>query len=50
MVVVLSDGPVTLASVATQLKERFKTANGDLKQLGALDVPGVQVHRTFIKP
>jgi hypothetical protein len=50
VVVVLSDGPVASDSIATQLKDRFKTANGDLRQLGTLDVPGVQVHRTFIKP
>lgn len=50
VVVVLSDGPVASDSIAIQLKERFKTANGDLRQLGTLDVPGVQVHRTFIKP
>ncbi len=50
VVVVLSDGPVDSERVAGQLKERFRAAGGDVGQLGTLDVPGVQVHRTFIKP
>ncbi|MFO0599251.1 MAG: ACP synthase [Myxococcaceae bacterium] len=49
LVVVLSDEPIAAELIGTQLKERFK-ASGDVGQLGTLDVTGIQVHRTFIKP
>lgn len=49
VVVVVSDQPIDAQRLGTQLAERFK-AHGDLAQLGTLDVNGVQVHRTFIKP
>lgn len=50
LVVVLSDEPVGAEVVATQLKEHFKAAGGDVTKLGALEVGGLQVHRTFVKP
>jgi hypothetical protein len=50
LVVVLSDAPVGAEVLAAQLRERFKAAAGDVTKLGALEVPGVQVHRTFLKP
>lgn len=50
LVVVLSDEPVAAELVAAQLHDHFKAAGGDVSQLGALEVPGVQVHRTFLKP
>jgi hypothetical protein len=49
VVVVVSDEAIDTQRLGTQLAERFK-AGGDLAQLGTLDVNGVQVHRTFIKP
>lgn len=49
VIVVVSDQPIDTPGLGTQLAERFK-AHGDLAQLGTLDVNGVQVHRTFIKP
>ena len=50
LVVVLSDSPVRAGAIADQLKVRFKAANGDLTKLAPLEVSGVQVHRTFLKP
>lgn len=50
VVVVLSDGPVASEKLGAQLKQRFQAAGGDVLQLGPLEVDGVQVHRTFIKP
>lgn len=50
LVVVLSDLPVGAESVAAQLREHFKQAGGDLTKLGSLEVTGVQVHRTLLKP
>ncbi len=50
LVVVLSDGPIGAGAVAAQLQEHFKASGGDVTKLGALEVGGVQVHRTFVKP
>ncbi|MFT3708645.1 MAG: ACP synthase [Archangium sp.] len=49
LVVVLSDEAIAPELISNQLRERFARSR-DLSQLGTLDVPGVQVHRTFIKP
>jgi hypothetical protein len=49
VVVVLSDEAIAPELIGNQLRERFGRSR-DLDQLGTLDVPGVQVHRTFIKP
>jgi hypothetical protein len=50
VVVLLSDEPVEAEVLGAQLREHFKAANGDVTKLGALEAPGVQVHRTFLKP
>ena len=50
VVVLLTDETVEAEVLAGQLREHFKSANGDVTKLGALEVPGVQVHRTFLKP
>ena len=50
LVVLLSDEAVEAEVLATRLREHFKAANGDVTKLGALEVPGVQVHRTFLTP
>lgn len=50
LVVVLSDEPIGAEAVAAQLKEHFKASRGDVTKLGALEVGGLQVHRTFVKP
>lgn len=49
LVVVLSDNPIAPETIGNQLKARFEQTKS-VEQLGTLDVPGVQVHRTFIKP
>ncbi|MFZ5440754.1 MAG: hypothetical protein ACOZQL_12155 [Myxococcota bacterium] len=48
VVVLLSDTPLAEAPLAEQLRARFKA--GGLDQLNPLEVTGVQVHRTFLKP
>ncbi len=50
LVVVLSDEEIGAEAVAAQLKEHFKRSGGDVTKLGALEVGGLQVHRTFVKP
>ncbi len=50
VVVLLTDSPLATEAVSMQLQARFKDANGDLTKLGTLEVDGVQVHRTFVKP
>lgn len=50
VVVLLTDSPLITEVVSEQLRERFKAANGDLTKLTDLEVTGVQVHRTFLKP
>lgn len=50
LVVILSDSPVQAEAVTEQLKERFKGASGDVTKLAPLEVSGLQVHRTFLKP
>lgn len=50
VVVLLSDAPVPEEEAARKLGEAFKAAEGDLSRMGSIDLPGVQVHRTFIKP
>ena len=47
---VLSDAPIATEGVTAQLRAHFKASGGDLSKLGDLEVPGVQVHRTFLKP
>lgn len=50
VLVVLSDERQSTSTVSMALRKRFDDVKGDLTQLGAIDVPGSQVHRTFIKP
>jgi len=50
VVVLLSDAPLASEEAARKLVEAFKAADGDVTRMGAIDLPGVQVHRTFIKP
>ncbi len=50
VVVLLSDEPLKLEPISNQLQNAWKSASGDLTKLGALEVNGVQVHRTFVKP
>lgn len=48
--VILSEERQSTSAISIALRKRFDDVKGDLSQLGALDVPGSQVHRTFIKP
>lgn len=50
VVVLLTDSPLSTERISALLQERFKAANGDLTKLTDLEVDGVQVHRTFLKP
>ncbi len=50
VVVLLSDAPLKVKILSEQLQAAFKSARGDLTKLGPLEVSGVQVHRTFLKP
>lgn len=50
VLVVLSDERQSTSTVSIALRKRFDDVKGDLTQLGVIDVPGSQVHRTFIKP
>ena len=50
VVVLLTDSPLIAEAVSEQLRDRFKAANGDLTKLTDLQIDGVQVHRTFLKP
>ena len=50
MVVVLTSEPLTVDDVRRALKTRYDEARGNLTQLGQLDVPGQQLHYTFMKP
>ncbi len=50
LIVLLSDAPISAPEVTQQLREHFEAAGGDLSKLKALEVSGVQVHRTFLKP
>jgi hypothetical protein len=50
VVVLLTDSPLIAGAISEQLRERFKAANGDLTKLTDLQIDGVQVHRTFLKP
>ena len=50
VVVLLSDAPLKTEDLSLQLQAEWKLASGDLTKLGPLEVNGVQVHRTFLKP
>jgi hypothetical protein len=50
VVVVLSAEPLSVDDVRRALKTRYEEARGNLTQLGQLDVPGEQLHYTFMKP
>lgn len=50
VLVVLSDERQSTSAVSIALRRRFDAVKGDLSQLGVIDVPGSQLHRTFIKP
>jgi len=50
VVVVMTSEPLDVEDVRRAAKERYDEARGNLTQLGALDLPGEQFHRTFLKP
>ena len=50
VIVVLSHEPITIEEISTAAKARFDEAHGNVTQLGVLEVPGEQFHRTFLKP
>ncbi|MDP2271102.1 MAG: hypothetical protein Q8K32_10255 [Archangium sp.] len=50
VVVLLSDAPLETEALSVKLQGAWKAAGGDLNKLGVLEVNGVQVHRTFLKP
>lgn len=50
VIVVLSHQPLSLDELSAAVKARYDEARGNLTQLGTLDVPGEQFHRTFLKP
>ncbi|MGV3622386.1 MAG: hypothetical protein ACO1OB_16330 [Archangium sp.] len=50
VLVVLSDERQSTSAVSIELRKRFDDVKGDLSRIGVIDVPGSQVHRTFIKP
>ncbi len=50
VVVVMTAEPLDVEDVRRAAKARYDDARGNLTQLGALDLPGEQFHRTFLKP
>ncbi len=50
VIVVASNEPLDAEELKRATKERFDEARGNLLQMGRLDVPGEQFHRTFRKP
>ena len=50
VVVVLTAEPLDVEDVKRAAKARYDEARGNLNQLGTLDLPGEQFHRTFLKP
>ena len=50
VVVVMTTEPLDVEDVRRAAKARYDEARGNLSQLGTLDLPGEQFHRTFLKP
>lgn len=50
LIVVLSKDELPVDEVMRAARARYDEARGNLLQLGQLDVPGEQFHRTFLKP
>ncbi len=50
VVVVLTAEPLDVEDVKRAARARYDEARGNLSQLGTLDLPGEQFHRTFLKP
>lgn len=50
LMVLLSDVPVGAEVATALLREQYQLAGGDLSKLKTLGIPGVQVHRIFLKP
>jgi hypothetical protein len=50
VVVVMTAEPLDVEDVRRAAKARYDEARGNLTQLGTLDLPGEQFHRTFLKP
>lgn len=50
IVVVLGTEALSVDEVVRAARHRYDEARGNLAQLGRLDVPGEQFHRTFLKP
>jgi hypothetical protein len=50
LLVVLSDQSLEVEAVKNAARAAFQKAGGDLARLPALDVPGEQFQRTFVKP
>jgi hypothetical protein len=50
VVVVMTKEPLDVEDVKRAAKARYDEARGNLSQLGTLDLPGEQFHRTFLKP
>lgn len=50
VVVVMTEEPIDIEEVKKAAKVRYDEARGNLAQLGTLDLPGEQFHRTFLKP
>ncbi len=50
LVVVMTADPIDVEDVRRAARARYDEARGNLSQLGTLDLPGEQFHRTFLKP
>ncbi|MBS1150751.1 MAG: hypothetical protein H6Q89_2449, partial [Myxococcaceae bacterium] len=50
VVVVMTSEPIDVEDVRRAAKAGYDEARGNLSQLGTLDLPGEQFHRTFLKP
>jgi hypothetical protein len=50
LVVVLSEQPLEVEAARRAARSAFDRARGDVRRLPALDLPGEQFQRTFIKP
>jgi hypothetical protein len=50
VIVVLSAEPLDVDAVKRAAESAYRKAKGDILRLPALDIPGEQFHRTFIKP
>ena len=50
VVVVMTAEPLDVEEVRRAARARYDEARGNLSQLGTLDLPGEQFHRTFLKP